>query len=77
MAGVPRRNRGTLIDADPLWSKAPLVLLRYPGLFVSIAVGALLLALAASAYPLFISSPRASSSRPGSTTPRIRAGPSG
>src|SRR4029453_1626578 len=56
MAGARRRNRGTLIDADPLWSKAPLVLLRYPGLFVSIAVGALLLALAASAYPLFISS---------------------
>src|SRR5262245_42971427 len=50
-----RRNRGTLIDADPLWSKAPVLLLRYPGLFVSIAVGALLLALAASAYPLFIS----------------------
>jgi hypothetical protein len=56
MAGAPRRNRGTLSDADPLWSKAPLVLLRYPGLFVSIAVGALLLGLAASAYPLFISS---------------------
>ena len=56
MAGAPRRNRGTLSNADPLWSKAPLVLLRYPGLFVSIAVGALLLALAASAYPLFISS---------------------
>jgi hypothetical protein len=56
MASAPRRNRGTLTDADPLWSKAPLVLLHYPGLFVSIAVGALLLALAASAYPLFISS---------------------
>ena len=56
MAGARGQNRGTLIDADPLWSKAPLVLLRYPGLFVSIAVGALLLALAASAYPLFISS---------------------
>lgn len=50
-----KHNRGSLSDADPLWSKAPLVLLRYPGLFVSIAVGALLLALAASAYPLFIS----------------------
>jgi putative ABC transport system permease protein len=56
MARTRRRNRGALKDADPLWSKAPLVLLRYPGLFVSIAVGALLLALAASAYPLFISS---------------------
>ena len=56
MAGARRRNRGASRGADPLWSKAPLVLLRYPGLFVSIAVGALLLALAASAYPLFISS---------------------
>ncbi|HET8525872.1 MAG TPA: FtsX-like permease family protein, partial [Actinomycetota bacterium] len=55
MAGARRRNRGRPIEADPLWSKAPLLLLRYPGLFVSIAVGALLLALAASAYPLFIS----------------------
>jgi hypothetical protein len=49
MAGGRGRNRGTLIDADPLWSKASLVLLRYPGLFVSITVGALLLPLAASA----------------------------
>src|SRR4029450_7108473 len=56
MAGARRRNRATRVDADPLWSKAPLVLLRYPGLFVSIAVGGLLLALAAAAYPLFISS---------------------
>ena len=53
--GAGKRNRGSLSDADPLWSKAPFVLLRYPGLFVSIAVGALLLALAAAAYPLFIS----------------------
>ena len=55
MAGRRRGDRGSLGGADPLWSKAPLVLLRFPGLFVSIAVGALLLALAASAYPLFIS----------------------
>src|SRR5512138_1378074 len=48
-------NRGSPGGADPLWSKAPFVLLRYPGLFVSIAVGALLLALAAAAHPLFIS----------------------
>ena len=53
--GRAGRRRGTLSDSDPLWSKAPFVLFRYPGLFVSIAVGALLLALAASAYPLFIS----------------------
>jgi putative ABC transport system permease protein len=56
MARARKRNRGPASGTDPLWSKAPLVLLRYPGLFVSIAVGALLLALAASAYPLFISS---------------------
>ena len=51
-AGKRRRDP---MSSDPLWSKAPFVLLRYPGLFVSIAVGALLLALAAAAYPLFIS----------------------
>src|SRR5262245_54903149 len=53
--GRESRPRGDLGGADPLWSRAPFVLLRYPGLFVSIAVGALLLALAAAAYPLFIS----------------------
>jgi putative ABC transport system permease protein len=47
----PRKDGGV----DPLWSKAPFVMFRYPGLFVSLAVGALLLALAAAAYPLFIS----------------------
>jgi putative ABC transport system permease protein len=51
-AGRRPRSRG---GTDPLWSKAPFVMLRYPGLFASLAVGALLLALAAAAYPLFIS----------------------
>jgi len=55
MAGRRRGDRSSLGGADPLWSKAPLVLLPFPGLFVSIAVGALLLAVAASAYPLFMS----------------------
>jgi hypothetical protein len=55
MAKGRKGDRGSLGGGDPLWSKAPLLLLRFPGLFVSIAVGALLLALAASAYPLFIS----------------------
>ncbi len=40
---------------NPLWAKAPAVLLRYPGLFASLAAGALLLALVASSYPMFIS----------------------
>lgn len=41
--------------SHPLWAKAPGVLLRYPGLFASLAAGALLLALVASSYPIFIS----------------------
>ena len=40
---------------SPLWRKAPVVLLRFPALLASLATGALLLALAASSYPLFIS----------------------
>ena len=35
--------------------KAPIVLLRFPALLASLATGALLLALAAASYPLFIS----------------------
>jgi hypothetical protein len=48
-------------DTDPgtavnhLWRKAPLALIRYPGLFAAIVVGCLLLVVAAAAYPLFIS----------------------
>jgi putative ABC transport system permease protein len=40
---------------NPLWAKAPLVLLRYPGALVALVVGALLLALTITAYPLFVS----------------------
>jgi putative ABC transport system permease protein len=40
---------------DPVWRKAPLVLLRYPGLLTALAVGAFLLTLTAAAYPLFLS----------------------
>ncbi|MFN2543196.1 MAG: FtsX-like permease family protein [Actinomycetota bacterium] len=40
---------------SPLWSKAPLVLLRYPRLLVAVGFGTLLLVLAAAAFPLFIS----------------------
>ena len=40
---------------NPLWRKAPVVLLRFPSLLASLATGALLLALAAASYPLFIS----------------------
>ena len=50
---MPKAGRGA--GPSPLWVKAPLVLLRYPGLFVALAVGSMLLALAAAAYPLFVS----------------------
>jgi hypothetical protein len=35
-----------------LWRKAPLALIRYPGLFAAIVVGCLLLVVVAGAYPL-------------------------
>jgi putative ABC transport system permease protein len=41
---------------SPIWAKAPLVHLRFPRLMLALAFGALLLALATTAYPLFISS---------------------
>ncbi len=40
---------------SPLWAKAPMGLLRYPGLLASVVVGASLLSLVAAAYPLFLS----------------------
>ena len=44
------------VGLGPLWAKAPLVLLHFRGLFVALAGGAALLALAAAAPPLFVSS---------------------
>lgn len=41
---------------NPLWAKSPVVLLRFPGLLMSLTAGTMLLALAAGSYPLFISS---------------------
>jgi putative ABC transport system permease protein len=49
------RKAGGRRGPSPLWVKAPLVLLQYPGLFVALAVGSMLLALAAASYPLFVS----------------------
>jgi putative ABC transport system permease protein len=41
---------------DPLWTKAPLLLLRrFPAFFLAISAGTLLLSLAAAAGPLFVS----------------------
>jgi putative ABC transport system permease protein len=49
--------------SNPLWARSPLVLLRYPGLLVSVVAGALLLAVAASSSPLFLSSVASSALR--------------
>jgi putative ABC transport system permease protein len=48
-------KKGSALRPDPLWAKAPFALRRYPGLFASLALGALLLSLAAVALPLFLS----------------------
>lgn len=47
------RRRGAA--GGPLWRKAPLALLRYPGLLGAVVLGSLLVSLVASAYPLFVS----------------------
>ncbi|MEO8293434.1 MAG: hypothetical protein ABI635_09875 [Actinomycetota bacterium] len=44
-----------MLRPDPLWAKAPFALRRYPGLFASLSLGALLLSLAAVVFPLFLS----------------------
>ena len=41
--------------ANPLWSKSPLLLLRYPALFTALAAGFFLLAVAIAANPFFVS----------------------
>jgi hypothetical protein len=41
-----------------LWTRSPLLLLRFPTLAIAIAAGALILALAAVSYPLFLSAAR-------------------
>ena len=46
----PHRSTGS-----PLWKKAPLALVRYPGLLAAVVVGALLMSLVAAAFPLFLS----------------------
>jgi putative ABC transport system permease protein len=52
-----RTKEGLLRERmHPLWRKAPLVLLRFPALFVAVAAAALLLALAVASGPLFVSS---------------------
>ncbi len=53
--GDHRLRGGLRRGPNPLWAKAPWVLFRYPGLLAAVAVGALLLSLGLTAYPLFVS----------------------
>jgi putative ABC transport system permease protein len=46
---------GTWWGRSPLWAKAPLALVRYPGLLASVVLGASLLTLVAASYPLYLS----------------------
>jgi hypothetical protein len=50
--GAPR---GLGTGVNHLWRKAPLALVRYPGLALALCLGTLLLAVVATAYPLFVS----------------------
>ena len=47
---VPREKAG-----NPVWRKAPGSLLRHPSLFAALALGAFLVVVSATAYPLFLS----------------------
>lgn len=53
MRGRRHRVRGPV--GNPLWARAPVALLRYPGLLAAVIIGALLLTLVAAAYPMFLS----------------------
>jgi putative ABC transport system permease protein len=60
-----------------VWRRAPFVLVRYPGLLAALALGALLLAVAFAAYPLFLSATSTSLLRAELSAPlagRYRAG---
>ena len=53
--GGRRRSPSRMPTRDPVWRKAPWVLLRSPSLFAAFSVGTLLLVVTATAYPLFVS----------------------
>jgi putative ABC transport system permease protein len=49
------RSRNWTTGWDPVWTRAPFVLLRYPGLLAALAAGVLLLSLTVAAFPMFLS----------------------
>jgi hypothetical protein len=49
------RNRARRLVGNPVWTRAPGALLRYPGLFAAAIIGSLLMSFVAAAYPMFLS----------------------
>ena len=49
------RTRSWTTGWDPVWTRAPFVLLRYPGLLAALGAGVLLLSLTVAAFPMFLS----------------------
>jgi putative ABC transport system permease protein len=57
--GEPRHDgdpRDGQLGGNPMWSKAPLVLRRFPAILVAIVAAAVILAVSSAAGPLFLSS---------------------
>lgn len=57
--GEPRQeadSRDGGLGGNPMWSKAPLVLRRFPAILVAIIASAIILAVSSAAGPLFVSS---------------------
>ena len=57
--GEPRHDadsRDGELGGNPMWSKAPLVLRRFPAILVAIVASAIILAITSAAGPLFVSS---------------------
>lgn len=52
----PTSKRLRLRRFSPVWIKAPVLLLRSPGVFLSLTLAALILGLASGAGPVFVSS---------------------
>ena len=54
-AGPEHASADSIPAGNPVWRAAPTVLLRFRSLFLALVVGALLVSVVATAYPLFLS----------------------
>ena len=63
---VPRGKAG-----NPVWRKAPGSLLRHPSLFAALALGAFLVVVSSTAYPLYLSASGGALVRSGIDDPTV------